>query len=192
VAVEADDTVLVRRAQGGDRAAFGELVHRYQGAVYGFVRHLVQSPDLAADITQEVFVRAWRYLGRFDTSRPFRPWLYRIAVNRTASMRKREDERATVELDELTHEPAAPDDVAGELERGELADAVHLAIAELSAQQRQAIVLVELQGHTANEAAVVMACSAATVRQHVFRGKKRLRKLLEAYLAGREPAAEES
>lgn len=174
----------MRRAQQGDRAAYGELMRRYQRPLYGFAYRLLQAPEEAADLTQETFVRAWQYLARFDAGRPFRPWLFRIALNRAASHKSRSEGRETVPLEDLTSEPAAPDDVPGTMEQHEVGQQVRLAITELSPQQQQAIVLVELEGCGANQAAEVMGCSPATVRQHVFRAKKRLRVLLAAYLTG--------
>lgn len=177
-----DEQHWVRRAQAGDRAAFSELVRRYRGPLYAFCYRLTQSADAAADLAQDTFVRAWQYLGRFDPTRPFRPWLYAIAANRDSSRRRREEVRETVPLEELTVEPATPEDAATELERRQLRAAVRRAIAELSPQQRQAIVLVELEGLTAVDAAAILRCSPATVRQHVFRGKKRLRQLLSDFV----------
>jgi RNA polymerase sigma-70 factor (ECF subfamily) len=182
--VTGDDAVLVRRAQTGDKLAFGELVRRYQRPVYGFVYRLTQDQDAAEDVAQEVFVRAWSYLHRFDAERPFKPWLYRIAANRCASRHERQAGRVTVGLEDMDSEPAAADNPAGDAERAELAAKVREAVAELSVQQRQAIALVELDGQSANEAAEVMGCSPATVRQHIFRGKKRLKQLLSGYLFG--------
>ncbi len=186
-----DDAAVIRAAQAGDRAAFAELVRRYQRPLYSFVLGLVQDAELAADVTQESLVRAWRYLGRFEAERPFRPWLYRIAANRAASRRSRERARPTVPLEELTAEPVAPDDPAGDLQRAELAAQVRWAIGQLSPQQREAMVLVELEGQTANDAAQVMGCSPATVRQHIFRGKKRLRVLLADYVLAADPGGDE-
>jgi RNA polymerase sigma-70 factor (ECF subfamily) len=190
VSVGADDEALVRRAQAGDRVAFGDLVQRYQRPVYGFVYRLLPNQEVAADVTQEVFVRAWTYLGRFDACRPLRPWLYRIAANRASSRRSREQAQAVLGLDDLESEPASGVTPAGEFERTELAGEVRRAVAGLSPQQRDAIVLVELEGQTAIEAAEVMGCSPATVRQHVFRGKKRLRDLLAGYVLSRSHEAE--
>jgi RNA polymerase sigma-70 factor (ECF subfamily) len=183
----ADDEALVRRAQAGDQTAFGALMARYDRAVYGFVYRLTQSPEAAEDVTQEVFLRAWRYLGRFDARRPFRPWLYRIAANRAFSRKEHDRSRQALALDELEVEPATPDNVLTELERSEIGVMLRRALLDLSPQQRQAIVLVELEDQTAIEAAEVMGCSAATVRQHVFRAKKRLRVLLGPFMTGSEP-----
>lgn len=176
------DQALVQRAQAGDQAAFDELLRRYQRPVYGFVYHLIGSADAATDVTQEVFVRAWRYLRRFDARRPFRPWLYAIASNRASSHRVREQARETLPLDDNAPEPVAPDDVPGALERVELSGQVMAAVRQLSAQQRDAVVLVELEGRTATEAAELMGIEPVTVRQHLFRAKKRLRALLAEYV----------
>ncbi|MBI2300679.1 MAG: RNA polymerase sigma factor [Armatimonadetes bacterium] len=183
---EPADHALVTRAQAGDRAAFNELLRRYHRPVYGFVFRLTQSPEEAADLAQEVFVRAWRYLGKFDAARPLRPWLFQIAANRAASCHGRSGGRETIPLEELPGEPSVPDDTSAEPERQELAAAVRRAILELSPQQRQAVVLVELEGMDAAEAAVIMTCSPTTVRQHVFRAKRRLRGLLAGYVEGTE------
>lgn len=185
-----DDEALVRRARAGDRVAFGELVRRYQRPVYGFVYQMTGSAEAAEDVTQEVFLRAWRYLDRFDARRPFRPWLFRIAANRAASGYRHEKLRETAPLEEVTHEPVAPDNVSLANEQRELGEAVRTALQDLSPQQRQAVLLVELQGLTAPEAAQAMGCSAVTVRQHVFRAKKRLRQLLAGYARADELATD--
>lgn len=188
---DAAEVGLIRRARQGDRAAFDELMTRYQRPVYGFVYRLVGDRDDAAEVTQEAFVRAWRFLGRFDPARPFRPWLYAIAANRAASRRERDKKRETVGLDEAGAEPVATDNPHGELAREELSAEVQAAIRQLSRQQREAIVLVELEDLTAAEAGEVMGIEAVTVRQHVFRGKKRLRELLAAYVERGVAEAEE-
>jgi RNA polymerase sigma-70 factor (ECF subfamily) len=184
LAGEPAEAALVRRAQGGDRTAFDALVRTYQRPVYGFVYRLVASPETAAEVTQEVFVRAWRYLRRFDASRPFKPWLFAIAANRASSRRDSERARQTVPLEEAGPEPAAPDDPAGDAQAVELSSEVRKAIGQLSQQQREAIVMVELEGLSAAEAGQAMGIEAVTVRQHVFRAKKRLRQLLATYVEG--------
>ncbi len=189
---EPAEAALVRRAQGGDRIAFDALVELYHRPVYGFVCRLVASPETAAEVTQEVFLRAWSYLRRFDAARPFKPWLFAIAANRASSRRDRERVRQTVPLDEAGPEPAAPDNPAGDAETVELSAEVRRAIARLSRQQREAVVLVELEGLTAVEAAQAMGIEAVTVRQHVFRAKKRLRQLLASYVEGDPAAADET
>ena len=72
---------LAARAAHGDREAFEQLVHRFQRRIYGFAYRYVRDPDEAEDLVQEVFLRLYRKLGRFDPRRPFEPWLWRVAAN---------------------------------------------------------------------------------------------------------------
>jgi len=73
-----DDTLLVRQARDGSSAAFGTLVHRYHGRVYGFLLTLTRHRQDAEDLTQETFLRAWNKLHLFDTGLPLLPWLFTI------------------------------------------------------------------------------------------------------------------
>lgn len=80
---ERTDEQLAQSAARGDAFALEELVARYVQPVYGFVRTFVKDNESAEDVTQEIFVKVWKYLGRYDTNQAFRPWLYTIA-KRTA------------------------------------------------------------------------------------------------------------
>lgn len=76
-----DDGALVRRAQNGDRAAYGQLVGRYERRILAIARRVVSGGEAAAeDVAQDAFLRAWRTLDRFDATRPFGPWIVTIAV----------------------------------------------------------------------------------------------------------------
>jgi RNA polymerase sigma-70 factor (ECF subfamily) len=72
---------LARAARGGDPAAFEVLVKRYERRVYGLAHHHLHDPDEAQDLAQEIFVRLYRNLDRFDPGRPFEPWFWRLAAN---------------------------------------------------------------------------------------------------------------
>lgn len=72
---------LAARAAHGDREAFEQLVHRFQRRLYGFAYRYIRDADEAQDLVQEVFLRLYRKLGRFDPRRPFEPWLWRVAAN---------------------------------------------------------------------------------------------------------------
>ena len=90
-----DETFLLARARQGDVAAFETVVRRYQRRVYGVALRIVRAHDVADDVAQEAFVRAWRSLDRFELGRPFGPWVCRIAanlaVNHVRSPRAREE-----------------------------------------------------------------------------------------------------
>src|SRR5687767_13135214 len=92
-----DEATLVAAAQGGDEAAFAEIVRRYQLPVYRVAYGLTRNASDADDLAQETFVRAWQALGRFRVGEPLFPWLSRIAVNLAYSLfrsRKRRPETA--------------------------------------------------------------------------------------------------
>ena len=86
---------LLRKAAGGNLFAFEEIVRRYQRRVYGVALRIVRRHDVADDVAQESFIRAWRALASFDLARPFGPWICRIAanlaVNHVRSPRAREE-----------------------------------------------------------------------------------------------------
>lgn len=80
---------LVQQATGGDLDAFEELVTRLQRRVYGFAYHHVRDRDEANDLSQEVFVKLYRNLGRFDPARPFEPWFWKLAANTAINYRRK-------------------------------------------------------------------------------------------------------
>src|ERR1700674_2152487 len=80
---------LVRQASGGDLDAFEELISRLQRRVYGFAYHHLRDLDEAHDLTQEIFVKLYRNLGRYDAARPFEPWFWKLAANTTINYRRK-------------------------------------------------------------------------------------------------------
>ena len=80
---------LVQQATGGDLHAFEELVNRLQRRVYGFAYHHLRDMDEAHDLAQEIFVKLFRNLARFDAGRPFEPWFWKLAANTTINFRRK-------------------------------------------------------------------------------------------------------
>src|SRR5712671_6613153 len=80
---------LIRQATGGDLDAFEELVRRLQRRVYGFAYQHLRDPDEAHDLAQEVFVKLFRNLARFDPQRPFEPWFWKLCANTTINYRRK-------------------------------------------------------------------------------------------------------
>ena len=78
---ETDERVLIRRSLSGDDDAFGSLIHTHQSTVFNIAYRMVGDREVARDLAQETFLRAFRSLDTFDQRRPFGPWLYRIATN---------------------------------------------------------------------------------------------------------------
>jgi RNA polymerase sigma-70 factor (ECF subfamily) len=97
---------LVRQATGGDLEAFEELVRRLQRQVYGFAVQHLRDLDEAQDLAQEIFVKLYRNLARFDSTRPFEPWFWKLAANTTINYRRRRVPAPTDQEPDLTGEPA--------------------------------------------------------------------------------------
>jgi RNA polymerase sigma-70 factor (ECF subfamily) len=174
---------LVSEAQLGDAWAFGLIFDHYHDAIYRFIASRVQRPSDAEDLTQLVFVKALEALPRY-TSRgiPFGGWLFRLARNAVIDhVRTRHDHADLDAIVEWSHGDAGPDEIA--VVRQEL-DAVGLAMASLTADQREAITLRFFAGLSAREAAEAMGKQEGTVRGLQFRAIAALRRQLEIDVDG--------
>ena len=100
-----DDDGLVARARNGDVGAFGELVREHQNEVYTLALRMVADRDLAYDVTQDAFVRAWRAIDRFRGDARFSTWIHRITVNTAFTHRERRNRTRVDSLDETFREP---------------------------------------------------------------------------------------
>jgi RNA polymerase sigma-70 factor (ECF subfamily) len=181
VTVQHDDRELAARARGGDEAAFAALVRRHQGGVRRCAARILGDEEEARDIAQLAFVRAWENLSRYDPTWSFSTWLYRIASNLAIDVLRSRDSRDRTHAAHLrlvgdSVGPSAPHDLAErEVRRifSELAET-------LSPSQRMAFVLREVEGLPTDEVARAMACTEATVRNHVFQARATLRRELAA------------
>lgn len=179
---ESADAEWVQAARSGDRAAFAQLVRQHESTVLRVARRLLMDPHDAQDAAQDVFVRLYDHLDRFDEQRPLTPWLYRITVNVCRSQARKRSRRSAAEReavrDAATHQSnAAATDAADWLERG---------LARLSPRERAALVLRDLEGLTATEAAEAMRCAPVTVRTLAARARLKLKRLHDAEQRGIE------
>ena len=187
---KASDKKLVKRVQKGDKGAFDLLVLKYQHKIVNLVMRYVRDPEVALDITQEAFIKAYRALPRFRGDSAFYTWMYRIAVN-TAKNHLAAQRRRPMDVDLDLQDPEQYDlhaklretDTPEGLTLGkELKETVERAIAALPEDLRTAIILRELEGMSYEEIAQTMECPVGTVRSRIFRAReaidKRLRPLL--------------
>ena len=176
---QASDQKLVERVQKGDNGAFDLLVLKYQHKIVNLVMRYVRDPELAQDITQEAFIKAYRALPRFRGESAFYTWMYRIAVNTAknylAAQRRRPRE---LELDmqdpeqyELHAMLKETDTPEGITLSNELLEIVENAIAALPEDLQTAIILRELEGMSYEEIAQTMECPVGTVRSRIFRAR---------------------
>jgi RNA polymerase sigma-70 factor (ECF subfamily) len=162
---------LVTRAQRGEVAAFEELYRTHVGRVHSLCRRLVGDWHLAEELTQEVFVRAWRRLSSFRGDAAFGTWLHRIAVNRVIEERRARARREgrEDELDETLDYPAAIG--AGGPER---ALDLERAIAALPPRARTVFVLHDVEGWAHGEIATAVGIAAGTSKAQLHRARRLL------------------
>jgi RNA polymerase sigma-70 factor (ECF subfamily) len=194
---------LIRRAQGGDLEAFCRLARVYERRVYALALHYCRRPEDAEDLSQEVWLKAFRSLGGFRRESAFYTWLCRITVNTFLNHRRsgavtRDGEKAAVRLDsleDLLEEPSGVGDAEDDIQRKVLAGRVMSALGELTEQQRLIFLLKHREGLTCREVAEATGCSVGSVKKSLFRSLEKLRASFglaaregeeEAAAAGRE------
>ena len=178
---------LIRSARAGDQDAFAELVAIHADRVRGALRRFGLDAGEADEVAQEVFLRAWRGLPRFEERAQFSTWLYRIAFNEA---QRRLSRRALprVEADPDRANPVASLPEAPHLGPEaraldhEFARVLEQALAQLPAEWRAAVVLRDIEGLSTQEAAEVVDVRPAAFKSRLHRGRMALRALLEPYL----------
>lgn len=182
-----DDRTAIRRLKRGDIEALGVLVRRYEVRAVRTAYLITQDRASAEDVVQTAFLRAYQHIDQFDESRPFAPWFLRSVANaaiQAAQRRQRElsldaplpGAAQDLDLAELLPDPApGPDDV---LEQADLCRAVWQALAQLSPEQRAAVVLRYFLSLSDDEISDELAIAPGTVRWRLHAARKQLRALL--------------
>ncbi len=165
---------LVRRAQKGDRAALQDLAARWWPVMRRWAILQLGDAPYAEDACQEALIRLIRFLGKYDTRRPFRAWLHAVVrncCNDVAARRTRLRRREVVLDFEMGHRPNPDRD----MDLGRTADRALEAFGKLSPRQRQVFDLCDRQGLTPSQAAEVLDIAAGTARATLFAARKALR-----------------
>ncbi len=169
---------LVKQAQGGDRAAFSELVRRYRSRIVALALHLTGSEQEAEDIAQEVFIKAYQRLSTFEGRSHFFTWVYRIAVNRSHNARRDLARHRTASMDDPRVLRAVAIDAKGDpaktTELKERYGRLVSALDRLPAPMRTSVVLVILQGLSHAEAGIVQGCRTGTIAWRIHDARRRL------------------
>jgi RNA polymerase sigma-70 factor, ECF subfamily len=181
-----DDAQLIEQTLAGGSAAFGQLVEKYQDRLFNTVVHLTGNAEDARDVVQDAFVQAFLKLDTFQQTSAFFTWLYRIAFNLAASLRRRR--RATVSVEQVREatglEPVDNGaDPGGRLQQQERCRQVRQAIAELNEEQRAVLVLREIDGLCYESIAGILDLPVGTVRSRLHRARLQLREQLKEVLA---------
>lgn len=190
-----EDQRLVALSQQGDMDAFNMLVVRHERAVYGTCLRMLRDSHLAEDATQDAFIRAWNAIDSFRGG-IVRPWLLRIATNRTYDMLRSRARKPAQSLDaqpfetepEWTSQAQPSEHPESFSTRGEMSAFLEEALATLPDDQRLAIVLSDVQGYGYDEIAEIMDIAVGTVKSRISRGRSRLRDHLQSSDHGMELA----
>ncbi len=192
-----EDALLMARVQANDAFAFEELTTRNQSRVYAYLQRFVGDPQLAEDLTQEVFMRVYKHRATFRQEARFSTWLFRIAHNvaynafRVKTRRPEklfnalkgaESETTKMNFEDgiLSRSGATPTQKIAKLERQAV---VRDAIARLSARQRQAVLLSRFEGMSYQEIADVMDLSIEAVKSLLSRARQNLKETLAPFIA---------
>jgi RNA polymerase sigma-70 factor (ECF subfamily) len=186
------EAALIERCRQQDPVAFGKFVDAYQNRVFGFVRRMVPNAEEAADITQEVFIRAFQSFHRFDGRSSVRTWLFRIAYNLCVD-RARKVDRSIAETSlqmggedgEETYDVAdnrwEPEQIALD---EELAGIVEQGIASMSEKLRSVLLLHDREDLPYEDIAKMLNVPVGTVKSRLFLARAHLQNALKAYLNG--------
>ncbi|CAN5816020.1 sigma-70 family RNA polymerase sigma factor [soil metagenome] len=194
-AADDSDGALIERARHGDLDAYNILVDRYRDSVYGVALRYMRRVDLADDVTQDAFLRAYDALDSFrnEEGHGFKSWLLRIVTNRALDVMRYEGRRPASSLDaaldseESNWEPETdaghPVDLA---EQAALHRYLESALGELPEDQRLAVILFDIEGYSYEEIAEISGVAVGTIKSRLHRGRARLREILSESESGRE------
>lgn len=186
-----DDRELVSAAQRGDREAFRVLFERYQRRAYGLAYGVLRSQDDAMDVVQDAFIKAHRYLDKFEGTSSFFTWLYRIVMNLAIDHIRKHRRHQAVDFteaavsersDDVMEESLLPKFLGGHPDRAlqdkEIRARIEAALGELSANHRAVLIMREVEGLSYEEMADVMGCSKGTIMSRLFHARRNMQRRL--------------
>lgn len=183
------DAEVVRRVLAGNRDAFGMLVDRYQDQMLAYVKYMGFDDAEAYDVLQDGFVRAFRHLERCGDPEKFDGWLFKIVANVCRTQGKRRTRRSMEALDDHRATLASTEpDPQQHVESEELRRKVRRALDHLPDDQREALILMYLQGYSVRDIAELTEASPSAVKMRLKRGRDALEAHLGPLFEGAAPA----
>lgn len=188
-----EENKLVIAAQNGDRSAFEELVYRYDKNVLGIAYSFINNNEDAKDIYQEVFLRVFKGIKKFEFRSEFSTWLYRITTNVCLTYRSQKKKYAYTSLDdEPDEEDSNPRSLANTLTDNrtpandamdsEISTKIEKGLDKLSPQQRLVFTMKHYKGYKIKEISIMMNCSEGTIKNYLFMATQRMRDHLKDFM----------
>lgn len=185
------DRDLIAAVLRGDQETYGELVGRYQGRLVNYLYRLLRDVEDARDLAQEVFLKVYKALDRYDSRYQFSTWLFRVGRNAAIDQIRRRrlslvsmDRQQSPHGDEQSWEFASPDrGPYGELRNRERGDAIQVAIDELPWEYRELVLLRHFGELSYDEIAKVKEMPLGTVKNKLFRSRQMLKEKLTDYVS---------
>jgi|TARA_Y100001935_G_scaffold193140_1_gene161194 RNA polymerase sigma-70 factor (ECF subfamily) len=178
---EISNSELVRKSQLGDKAAFEQLVIRHQDLVFSLAYKLTGNREMANDVAQEAFIRAWKAIEKFRGDSTFSTWIYRITVNTAWTLRKKAKKHNTLNIDD-TYEPIVIDEKKDpELVaiNSDLSSVLINALDKIPIEQRIIVELKNIEGRSHKEIADYLDISVTAAKVRLHRAHQKLRQILE-------------
>ncbi len=187
-----NDHSLMERTAQGDLSAFEELVAKHQRLVLNTIFRYIGNQAEAEDLSQEVFIRVFKFAKRYRPQAKFTTWLYRIITNICLNYHRQKKRKPSVSLDspvfiegeELPRQISLPSDTQPDviLERQEKDSVIREAIDSLPEKQKMAVILQRFEGLSYGEISKIMGCSVSAIESLLFRAKQALKEKLKDYL----------
>ncbi len=178
---DVSNSELVKKSQLGDKSAFEELVKRHQELVISLSFKLTGNRELANDVAQEAFIRAWKAIGKFRGDSTFGTWIYRITVNTAWTLRKKAKKHYSLNIED-TQEPVIVDEKKDpELVaiNSDLSLVLRKALNQIPLEQRIIVELKNIEGRSHKEIADYLDISVTAAKVRLHRAHQKLRNILE-------------
>ena len=183
-----DEKIMIKKASEGDHAVFEQIVYLYEKKIYNIALRYCNDSQDAMDISQEVFLRIYRFLPKFNGESQFSTWVYRITMNVCHDLSGRKKGITELSLDgnnddedyqiELPDERFSPEK---ELEKKELREIIQKGISLLDESYRDAVIMRDINGLAYEDIADILQIGVGTVKSRISRGREKLRKFLGQY-----------
>lgn len=181
-----EEKELVLQSIKGNEEAFGLLVNKYKNKVFNMAYSMTHNRETADDITQEVFIKAYKALPKFQFKSQFGTWLYQITANHIRDYLRKEGKVKQYSLEDIQELPSPDKNHTQSIEKKQIdkkrREIVYTAISSLPEKHRIILVLRDIQGYSYDDIAMILKISPGTVDSRLFRARRSLRKKISPFL----------